>query len=208
MKRSVYAILFVVFVFALQACGGKEAVPQPGAQNPNTASIPDGVYSNEPVDQSLVGSALNSNQSAASCPLDTTSTATFRAQVIALVNNQRTGRGLPALTSRYELNVAAQRHAQDMGCNFFCGHEGSDGSTPDIRLARAGYVYSWWGENVGYGFTTAQDMMTWWMNSPTHRANILNENFTEIGIGYVYNTNDTVNGWYAYWVMDLGAPGQ
>jgi uncharacterized protein YkwD len=110
------------------------------------------------------------------------------------------------VTARTELTQAAQTHAIDMGCNLFMSHTGSDGSSALDRIIRFGYPYNWWGENVAAGWSTPAAVMTAWMNSQPHRDNILNPNFTEIGIGYVYNSRDNTNSWYHYWSMSLGRP--
>jgi uncharacterized protein YkwD len=68
-----------------------------------------------------------------------------------------------------------------------------------------GYPYSTAAENVAAGYATPADVMTGWMGSEGHRKNILNADFTEIGIGYVYNPGDTTNAFYHYWTMTLGA---
>jgi uncharacterized protein YkwD len=202
MKRYAYFLLMVV-LFTLAACGGAKKA----AKNPDLASVP-GIQSNEPYDASLVGSAVNKPPAPATtgCTASDADAAAMSAEVIRLVNVERAKAGLGALTSQAQLTQAAQGHALDEGCNFFMSHDGSDGSTALDRIVRAGYVYSWWGENVAAGYSTAQDVMTAWMDSPSHRDNILSPNFTEIGIGYVYNPNDTKNSWYSYWAMSLGAP--
>ena len=81
-------------------------------------------------------------------------------------------------------------------------HTGTDGSNPGDRIARAGYRFSAWGENVAIGYPDAASVMDGWMNSPGHRANILSGNVTEIGIGLAYAADGT-----PYWTMDLARPG-
>lgn len=201
MKKYLYFLLLVAMI-GLQACSGSAQAP---AQH--SGLIP-GVQSNQPYDPSLVGSAVNkpsSSGGSTGCAGSTANAASFATEVIRLVNVERAKVGLGALTSQSQLTQAAQVQASDMGCNFFMSHTGSDGSSPDVRIARAGYVYSWWGENVASGFSTPADVMNAWMNSQSHRDNILNSNFTQIGIGYMYNSADTT-GYYHYWCMDLGRP--
>ena len=60
------------------------------------------------------------------------------------------------------------------------------------------------GENVAAGQTTPAGVVSAWMNSPTHRANIIYPDFYDIGIGFVNNPNDTTLRFYNYWTMDLG----
>lgn len=132
-------------------------------------------------------------------------------EVIDLVNVERSKVGKPALVYEERLAIAARCFAIDMAENnyFPQDHKGLDGSSPDQRIERAGYVWSAWGENIAAGPTTAQDVVNAWMNSAPHRANILGSNdvsklYTEIGIGHGYN-DQSDNG--HYWVQDFGTPG-
>jgi uncharacterized protein YkwD len=75
-------------------------------------------------------------------------------------------------------------------------HTGSDGSSPGDRITRAGYTWSAYGENVAYGYATPEQVMNGWMNSPGHRANILNCSFKEIGVGLAQPGS--------YWTQDFG----
>jgi uncharacterized protein YkwD len=128
---------------------------------------------------------------------------TFESQVLTLLNQERTSRGIPALTSNNKLHNASLGHTQDMACNDFVSHTGSDGSDPGDRITAAGYDFSTWGENVAAGYTSPSSVVNAWMNSSGHRANILNPAFTEIGIGYIYNSAS----YYGhYWTTDFGAP--
>lgn len=117
------------------------------------------------------------------------------AQVFALVNQNRAAAGCKALTEDPRLDNAAQAHSVDMATQHYFSHTTPAGVTFDKREEAAGYP-SPGGENIAMGQTSAQQVMTDWMNSPGHRANILNCSFTAIGIGL-----DT-NGWY--WTQDFG----
>lgn len=203
MKRYLY-LLLVVVLFALQACGGTKT-----AQDPEQSSPPElipGIQSNEPYDPSLLGAAANKPAPPAACSASNTNAAAFGAEVVRLVNIEREKVSLAALTSQAQLTKAAQGHALDMGCKFFMSHTGSDGSSMLDRIVRAGYLYSWWGENVAAGYATPEDVMVAWMNSTSHRDNILSPNFTQIGVGYVNNAADTTTFWVHYWSMSLGSP--
>ncbi len=140
---------------------------------------------------------------ATNTPVCATLNSTFESQVLTLLNQERTNRGIPALKSNTKLRNAALGHTQDMACNNFIGHLGSDGSDPGDRITAAGYDYSTWGENVAAGYTSPSSVVDAWMDSTGHRANILNPSFTEIGIGYVYNSASTYG---HYWTTDFGAP--
>jgi hypothetical protein len=80
-------------------------------------------------------------------------------------------------------------------------HYGSDGSNPAVRIRAAGYVWRTWGENVAYGYTTPATVMNGWINSPGHRANLLNPNFREIGIGIASSPTSG----RLYWSQEFGA---
>jgi uncharacterized protein YkwD len=125
------------------------------------------------------------------------------AAVLCLVNQEREAAGVAALTQNGALGSAAEAHAEAAVQIKWWG-PGSDphtnpqtGSTPGSRIAAAGYCpnpisYSY-GENAFDGYSTGEgaqaptprDAVTWWMNSPGHRANILNPNYTETGLGVI-----------------------
>ena len=89
----------------------------------------------------------------------------------------------------------------------FFSHTGADGSTVGDRVQNSGYQYSNAGENIAAGQTTAVDVVEGWINSPGHRANILNPNYTEIGVGYEYLQNDTGSiNYNHYWTQVFGTP--
>lgn len=134
-------------------------------------------------------------------------------QVIDLMNQQRAAYGLTPLTQADELGQAAQRHASDESDNDFSSHTGSDGSDPIQRMTDAGYDGVLFAENIGYAYNSDensvwsdQDMMDWWMNSPGHRANILNPDFTEVGVSVVDVARTADDGtvyYYRYWCVDF-----
>ncbi|RSS82263.1 CAP domain-containing protein, partial [Streptomyces sp. WAC05292] len=119
------------------------------------------------------------------------------AQILALVNKERAAVGCPALTVNEQLAKAAQAHSEDMASHTTMSHTGSDGSDPGERITRAGYEWRTYGENVAYGYSTAEQVMQGWMNSPGHRQNILNCAFKEIGVGLAQPNH--------YWTQDFGA---
>ncbi|MGW0839696.1 CAP domain-containing protein [Streptomyces sp. NPDC002787] len=118
------------------------------------------------------------------------------ARVLALVNAERQKAGCAPVTENAKLTKAAQNHSQDMADHQNMSHTGSDGSSMTDRLARVGYAYRSAGENVAAGYGTADSVMDGWMNSPGHRANILNCGFKEIGIGLAQPGN--------YWTQNFG----
>jgi len=118
------------------------------------------------------------------------------------LNQHRSGNGLASLTLASELTQAARRHALDMAENDFTGHTGSDGSSAGERMQDAGYDWVVWGEIIGWGFGgSAESMVNWWMNSPTHRTIILSSQFEDFGVGYMYRADSD---WGHYWTVVFG----
>jgi hypothetical protein len=97
-------------------------------------------------------------------------------------NSQRTANDLPALRVSPLLQVAAQEKANDMAANNYFAHTSPTGKTPWYWFAKVGYNFSYAGENLAINYSDSQDVTTAWMNSPEHRANILNGNYTQIGM--------------------------
>jgi uncharacterized protein YkwD len=120
--------------------------------------------------------------------------------VLDLINQERQNQGLPPYDLNGQLRSAARGHSQDMACNDYFSHTGSDGSSVADRVEAEGYSWSWVGENI---FATsisssaaAQQAFDAWMDSSGHRANILSEHFTEIGIGYTYSSGSTYGSYF------------
>lgn len=109
-------------------------------------------------------------------------------------NSQRTANGLGGLTQNATLNQAAQAKAADMAANNYWAHTSPGGKTPWTFIDAAGYSYESAGENLAYGFATSTDTVTGWMNSPGHRANILNTKYSEVGFGIINVENYQDNG--------------
>ncbi|SCG69747.1 CAP domain-containing protein [Micromonospora coxensis] len=120
-------------------------------------------------------------------------------QVVDLVNAERAKAGCGKLGIDDKLMTAAQRHSQDQADHQNMSHTGSDGSDAGDRLDRVGYAWRTYGENVAWNQKTPAAVMDAWMNSPGHRANILNCAFTEIGVG-VASSNGP------YWTQVFAAP--
>jgi uncharacterized protein YkwD len=103
------------------------------------------------------------------------------ADLLALTNQQRAANGLPALTEDSRLDESASLKAQDMFKNDYWNHVSPACVQPWYWFTLAGYNYSYAGENLAKDFDTSQGVMDGWMNSPGHRANILNPNYTNVG---------------------------
>lgn len=112
-----------------------------------------------------------------------------------LTNEDRAQNNAGALTENLLLTQAAQIKANDMAARGYFSHVNPDGQQPWYYFDMVGYKYKYAGENLAVNFFESEDVARAWMNSPTHRANIVNQNFTEIGIGVangVYQGRNTV----------------
>lgn len=113
----------------------------------------------------------------------------FAMQVIDLVNEERAKAGLSAVVLDKSIASAALVRAKETEISF--SHTRPNGSSYSTALTEAGVTYRGSGENIAWGQKTPADVMNGWMNSEGHKANILNSNFTKIGVGYYQNSNGT-----------------
>ena len=109
----------------------------------------------------------------------------YEQQVAALVNEQREANGLQPLTLSGELSDVARIKSQDMHDNNYFSHTSPTYGSPFDMLNTFGITYRAAGENIAMGYATPEAVVNGWMNSPGHRANILNSAYTQIGVGYV-----------------------
>jgi uncharacterized protein YkwD len=116
------------------------------------------------------------------------------------VNHERQKAGLPALQFDYRIWSAAYAHANNMAQQNQLNHV-LDGKGPADRISAAGYNWSYYGENIAYNYASAQATVTGWMNSPPHRANILNPNFVHGSVASAFNAQGQ---WYD--CMDFARP--
>ena len=110
----------------------------------------------------------------------------YAEQVVALVNAERAKAGLNALTLDTEIASAALVRAKETEISF--SHTRPDGRHFSTALSDSGISFRGAGENIAWGQKTPEEVMNGWMNSEGHRANILNPNFTKIGVGYYQNS--------------------
>jgi uncharacterized protein YkwD len=122
------------------------------------------------------------------------------ASVIKLTNQARTTAGLGTLTANDTLMTLAQEQSDRMANANTMSHE-VNGLTFMQRITSSTYNPAYAGENIAFGQTTPEEVVTAWMNSPGHRANILNPNFTEIGVGVAQGSNGAL-----YWTQIFGTP--
>jgi uncharacterized protein YkwD len=98
----------------------------------------------------------------------------------------------------------AQAHSQDMADHDFFEHTGTDGRSPSQRMRDAGYQYTRTAENLAAGVDTPAKVVALWMQSPEHRASMLNCQLRETGVGYVEDAHDPLDYGF-YWTQDFGA---
>ncbi len=113
----------------------------------------------------------------------------FETEVVRLVNIERSKNGLKPLTHDWELSRVARYKSQDMKNKNYFAHESPTYGSPFDMMRSFGISYRSAGENIAKGQTTPQKVVNAWMNSQGHRANILNKNYTHIGVGYVQSGN-------------------
>jgi hypothetical protein len=106
--------------------------------------------------------------------------------VIELSNRVRESLELPPLVADERLSQAAQSKAEDMAKRGYFAHASSDGSTALDRIRQSGYPARYAAENLAVHFTTALDVQRGWMNSPSHRAILLDERYEDSGVGVAY----------------------
>lgn len=104
--------------------------------------------------------------------------------VVTLTNQARARNGCRPLVHDAKLHRAAERHSADMARNNYFDHESQDGRTFDQRIKAEGFDFRLAGENIAKGQPSAAAVVRAWLDSPGHRANIMNCSFTHIGVGH------------------------
>lgn len=121
---------------------------------------------------------------------------TYEQKVAELVNIERQKAGLSALTFDQSVSNVARTKSKDMAANNYFAHQSPTYGSAGDMLTKFGIKWSAWGENIASGQRTPEAVVTAWMNSAGHRANILSSNFSKIGVGYAVNSNGT-----PYWTQ-------
>ena len=133
------------------------------------------------------------SQTAAQSPTEPAQTGyqlnSYEKEVVKLINDIRRQNGLNELTVDTELSRVARIKSQDMRDKGYFSHTSPTYGSPFDMMTAFGIKYRTAGENIAMGYRTAQSVVNGWMNSPGHRANILNAKFTKIGMGYVADGN-------------------
>ncbi|NAO99153.1 hypothetical protein FRY77_24525 [Halomonas sp. MG34] len=113
----------------------------------------------------------------------------FEQEVVELTNQERAKQGLSPLKIDTELSKVAREKSRDMASNGYFAHNSPSYGSPFDMMKQFGISYSTAGENIAKGQRTPEEVVNAWMNSEGHRANIMNANFTHIGVGYVEQGN-------------------
>ena len=109
--------------------------------------------------------------------------AVIQSEIISLTNSERAQNNVKTLSENKKLNAAAQAKANDMVMRGYFAHQGPDGKEPWAWIQAAGYDYRYAGENLAVRFVDSKDVVSGWMASPTHRANMVKPVYTDIGVG-------------------------
>lgn len=117
------------------------------------------------------------------------SVSAYEAEVVRLVNVERQKNGVSPLTEDWQLSRVARYKSQDMKDKKYFSHTSPTYGSPFQMMKSFGISYKSAGENIAKGYASPKAVVDGWMNSPGHRANILNSSFTHIGVGYVKDGN-------------------
>ncbi|MFT8319148.1 MAG: CAP domain-containing protein [Sporolactobacillus sp.] len=162
------------------------AAPTPAKPAPSESGSSSPAPSSEPAEPSSQPST-NSQMNA------------YENKVVELTNDQRVKAGLKPLQSNNNtLARMARDKSQDMANKNYFDHQSPTYGSPFDMMKQYGISYSYAGENIAAGQKTPEEVVDGWMNSPGHRANILNANFTTIGVGYVQGGS-----YGSYWTQEF-----
>ncbi|MFF3021389.1 CAP domain-containing protein [Gottfriedia sp. NPDC057948] len=126
---------------------------------------------------------------APSTPANSASLSAYESKVVDLTNAERTKAGLKPFTVNATLSKTARLKSQDMTDKNYFDHTSPTYGSPFDMMKQFGITYSYAAENIAKGQKTPEEVVTAWMNSAGHRANILNPNLTQIGVGYDSRSN-------------------
>lgn len=204
-QRLVGVGLILGALLALAACGGGGGG---GGGGPDaTIGVPSPPNSAGGAGSGSGGSTLVALDASTSCNLPD-----FRNSLLQQINAARAvarscgGTAMPAvapLAWNDALFSAAARHSTDMAVNNYFSHTGLDGRTASQRIAAEGYAWSWVGENIAAGQTSVSTVMSGWLASAGHCANIMRAEYQHVGVSCVQRSGTTYG---RYWTMTLARP--
>lgn len=182
--------------------------PAPGGTAP-TSPAPGGTAPTGPVPTTTPTTVPPTAPSSPAAPAPTspppapapTGNTAQEAEVVTIVNAERAKAGCAALTADDRLTAAARGHSADMAARGYFSHTTPEGVAFSTRITSAGYRWSSAGENIAKGQRTPAEVMTAWMNSAGHKANILNCGFKNIGVGVVADAQGSL-----VWTQDFASP--
>jgi uncharacterized YkwD family protein len=138
---------------------------------------------------SVPAKSSSSATTSSQAPSAGSSYSAFQNEVVRLVNQERAKNGLGALSVDSALTKTATLKSQDMAENGYFSHTSPTYGSPFDMMKQFGITYRTAGENIAMGQTTPAQVMEGWMNSPGHRANILQSSYTKIGVGVAQNSS-------------------
>ncbi len=144
--------------------------------------------------------SLAEDPASAPAPLD--STTQQEMTLLQRINEVRASYGLYPFTYNSSISQAADDHVAEAVNRNWMSHRGANGSSYYDRVYSTGYTPSKVNEAIGWGYNMERQL-TWWLNSPVHRAILLSSAYTEIGIGYRGNPGAK---WGHWWVVNVAAP--
>ncbi len=130
--------------------------------------------------------------------IPTSSATAYEDQVITLVNKERSKRGLQTLKKNATLAYVARLKSKDMATKGYFSHTSPTYGSPFTMMQHYGIRFSAAGENIAMGQPTPQAVMTAWMNSPGHKANILSPAYNQIGVGMAKSSRGSI-----YWTQEF-----
>lgn len=197
----------VLLLALLQACGGG------GGDDTNSSDAAAAASAAPTGTPTAPASAASSPTSAAPSADTTCGLANFEADALRLVNQQRAagatcgsrGSFVPAaaLTWNAQLASAAYGHSRDMADNDYFSHDSRDGRSMVDRINATGYTWSTIGENIAAGQGSVQTVISDWMASEGHCANLMNPRFTEFALTCARNS---ASQYRIYWTQNFGRP--
>ncbi|WP_411789942.1 CAP domain-containing protein [Halobacillus rhizosphaerae] len=164
----------------------KQEQPKKASQQQSTQKAPEQTNTND-----------QSNSS-----LDQYQPSQYEKKVVQLVNDERAKQGLDPLKMNNRLSGLAHMKSKDMADNNYFSHTSPTYGSPFEMMKQFDFNYRTAGENIAAGQRTPESVVQGWMNSPGHRANILNESFTQIGVGYVEGSGQ----YGTYWTQEFITP--
>lgn len=162
----------------------KQVTPTPDKKESNKTDENQLEYQTDQAEQERQHPSKQQNQSEHQDQLSQ-----FEQEVVALTNEERQKHGLEPLKVDWELSRVAQEKSRDMALNDYFSHNSPTYGSPFQMMQDWGISYTNAGENIAKGQRTPSEVVNAWMNSEGHRANILNEDFTHIGVGYYEKGN-------------------